>query len=135
MPDIPVVVDHLFRQEAGKMVSYLTRFFGFSRLNLAEDVVQDTLIKALEVWPFQGVPDNPSAWLMRTARNRAIDLNRYRRQNYFENIVVHHKELLLHLFLQDFSGGIPVPCSRGNLELLLNINVREAPVAPLERKG
>jgi RNA polymerase sigma-70 factor (ECF subfamily) len=70
------MVDHLFRREAGKMVSYLTKFFGLGRLDLAEDVVQDTLCQALQVWPAHGFPDNPSAWLMRTARNRAIDLVR-----------------------------------------------------------
>jgi RNA polymerase sigma factor (sigma-70 family) len=74
--DIPGLVDHLFRHEAGKMVSYLTRFFGLARLNLAEDVVQDTLSQALQTWPAHGLPDNPSAWLMRVARNRAIDLIR-----------------------------------------------------------
>lgn len=44
------------------------------RLDLAEDVVQETLCRALEIWPVHGVPENPSAWLMRVARNRAIDL-------------------------------------------------------------
>lgn len=58
------------------MVSYLTRIFGLNRVNLAEDVVQDTLIKALETWPYYGLPDNPSAWLMRVARNRALDIVR-----------------------------------------------------------
>src|SRR5882762_10263505 len=58
------------------MVSYLTRIFGLARLNLAEDVVQDTLCRALETWSIQGLPDNPSAWLMQAARNRAIDLLR-----------------------------------------------------------
>lgn len=58
------------------MVSYLTRLFGLGRLNLAEDVVQDTLYQALQTWSTQGLPDNPSAWLMRVARNRAIDLIR-----------------------------------------------------------
>ncbi|HMC36535.1 MAG TPA: sigma factor, partial [Actinomycetota bacterium] len=74
--DVPGLVDHLFRQEAGKMVSSLTRIFGLGRLDLAEDVVQDTLYRALQMWPLHGVPDNPSAWLMRAARNRAIDLLR-----------------------------------------------------------
>ncbi|HTD48684.1 MAG TPA: sigma-70 family RNA polymerase sigma factor [bacterium] len=74
--DVPGLVDHLFRQEAGKMVAYLTRIFGLGRLDLAEDVVQDTLYRALQMWPLHGVPDNPSAWLMRAARNRAIDLLR-----------------------------------------------------------
>jgi RNA polymerase sigma factor (sigma-70 family) len=76
MEDVPGLVDHLFRREAGKMVSYLTRIFGLGRLDLAEDVVQDTLCRALEAWSIQGLPDNPSAWLMRVARNRAIDLVR-----------------------------------------------------------
>lgn len=58
------------------MVSYLTKIFGLGRLDLAEDVVQDTLCRALELWPVHGLPDNPSAWLMRVARNRAIDLLR-----------------------------------------------------------
>src|SRR5262249_10072437 len=72
----PGLVDHLFRRQAGKMISYLTRLFGLDRLNQAEDVVQDTLCQALQAWSIQGVPDNPSAWLMRVARNRAIDLIR-----------------------------------------------------------
>ena len=76
MEDVPKLVDHLFRHEAGKMVSYLTRIVGMSRLDLAEDVVQDTLCRALEAWPVHGLPDNPSAWLMRVARNRAIDILR-----------------------------------------------------------
>lgn len=76
MQDIPGLVDHLFRREAGKMVSYLTRLFGLGRLNLAEDVVQDVLLQALRAWPAHGLPDNPTAWLMRAARNRAIDLLR-----------------------------------------------------------
>jgi len=82
--DVPGLVEHLFRREAGKMVSYLTRLFGFSRLNLAEDVVQDTLHQALQTWSMRGLPDNPSAWLMRVARNRAIDL--IRRDDHFQNL-------------------------------------------------
>ena len=58
------------------MVSYLTRIFGLGRLDLAEDVVQDSLCRALETWSVHGLPENPSAWLMRVARNRAIDLLR-----------------------------------------------------------
>ena len=58
------------------MTSYLTRIFGLGFLDLAQDVVQDTLCRALETWPMYGIPDNPSAWLMRVARNRATDLVR-----------------------------------------------------------
>jgi RNA polymerase sigma factor (sigma-70 family) len=71
--------DHLFRREAGRMVAALTRLFGVHNLTLAADVVQDAFCRALEVWKFRGVPDNPSAWLMATARHRAIDVLRRER--------------------------------------------------------
>jgi predicted RNA polymerase sigma factor len=71
--------EHLFRREAGRMVSALTRVFGVHNLALAEDVVQDALCRALEVWKLRGVPDNPAAWLMATAKNRALDLVRRER--------------------------------------------------------
>ena len=71
--------DHLFRHEAGRMVATLTRIFGVHNLALAEDVVQDAFCRALEVWKFRGVPENPSAWLMATAKNRALDVLRRER--------------------------------------------------------
>src|ERR1700693_2797412 len=72
-------VEHLFRHESGRMVSVLTRIFGVQNLALAEDVVQDAFCRALEVWSFRGVPPNPSAWLMATAKNRALDVMRRQR--------------------------------------------------------
>ena len=71
--------DHLFRRESGRMVATLTRIFGVQNLALAEDVVQDAFCRALEVWKFRGVPENPSAWLMATAKNRALDVLRRER--------------------------------------------------------
>ncbi len=71
--------DHLFRREAGRLVAALTRVFGVGNLALAEDVVQDAFCRALEVWPIRGMPDNPAAWLMATARHRAIDVIRRER--------------------------------------------------------
>jgi RNA polymerase sigma factor (sigma-70 family) len=68
--------EHLFRREAGRMVGTLTHIFGVHNLALAEDVVQDAFCRALEVWKFRGVPENPSAWLMTTAKNRALDILR-----------------------------------------------------------
>jgi RNA polymerase sigma-70 factor (ECF subfamily) len=61
------------------MIATLTRIFGVHNLALAEDVVQDAFCRALEVWKFRGVPANPSAWLMATAKNRAIDVLRRER--------------------------------------------------------
>lgn len=52
----------------------LTRIFGVHNLALAEDVVQDAFRRALEVRAIRGMPENPSAWLMATAKNRALDL-------------------------------------------------------------
>src|SRR5690242_21411738 len=70
---------HLFRRESARMVAALTRIFGVHNLSLAEDVVQDAFCRALEVWKVRGVPDNPSAWLMATAKNRALDVIRRER--------------------------------------------------------
>src|SRR5438132_7843121 len=71
--------EHLFRHESSRMVAALTRIFGVHNLALAEDVVQDAFCRALEVWKVRGVPENPSAWLMLTAKNRAIDIVRRER--------------------------------------------------------
>jgi RNA polymerase sigma-70 factor (ECF subfamily) len=65
--------DHLFRRESARMVAALTRVFGVHNLALAEDVVQEAFCRAIEVWKFRGVPENPSAWLMATAKNCALD--------------------------------------------------------------
>lgn len=69
-------IDHLFRHEYGRLTSVLTRIFGTRNLELAEDVVQDTLLKALEQWRFSGIPNNPSGWLYKVARNKALDIIR-----------------------------------------------------------
>jgi RNA polymerase sigma factor (sigma-70 family) len=69
----------LFRHESGRMVVALTRLFGMHNLALAEDVVQDAFCRAIEVWKFGGVPANPSAWLMATAKHRAVDILRRER--------------------------------------------------------
>ena len=81
--DVSEVVEHLFRHESGKMVAILTRIFGIEHLNLAEDVVQEALARALQTWPFYGVPQNPSAWIMRASRNLALDV--VRRQKVFRD--------------------------------------------------
>ena len=71
--------EHLFRHEAGRMTASLTRLFGMQNFALVEDVVQDAFCRALEIWKLRGVPPNPSAWLMTTARNRALDVIRRER--------------------------------------------------------
>src|ERR1700745_3299549 len=68
--------EHFFRHGPGRICAALPRLFGVQNLALAEDVVQDAFCRALEVWKLRGVPENPSAWLMATARNSAIDVFR-----------------------------------------------------------
>jgi RNA polymerase sigma-70 factor (ECF subfamily) len=91
-PQIPNLVDHLFRHEAGKLVAVLTRLFGSANIELAEDVMQDSLIEAMEHWQFSGIPDNPSAWLFRVARNKA--LNVLNREKYGREYQAHAAHLL-----------------------------------------
>lgn len=65
--------EHLFRHAAGRIVATLTRLVGPARLDLAEEVVQEALVAAVEAWPYQGVPRNPAGWLYAVARHRALD--------------------------------------------------------------
>jgi RNA polymerase sigma factor (sigma-70 family) len=73
------LTEHLFRREFGRIVAVLTRILGVHNLALVEDVVQDAFCRALEVWAFRGVPENPSAWLIAVAKNRALDILRRER--------------------------------------------------------
>ena len=79
-------VDRVFRSEFGRAVALLARVLG--DIGLAEDAVQDAYLAALRRWPADGVPDNPRAWIVAVARNRAID--RLRRDRVLER---HTEEL------------------------------------------
>lgn len=72
------LVDHLFRHQYARMVAGLTRVFGSDLLDLVEDVVQEALLRALRVWPYEGTPREPEAWLVQVARNLALDALRRR---------------------------------------------------------
>lgn len=72
-------VEALFRRESPRLISVLTRILGAHNLELAEDVLQEAFVAALRDWSDGGMPDNPSAWLLTTARNRAIDAIRRER--------------------------------------------------------
>lgn len=77
-----LVADDLFRREGARLVATLTAHLGTHQLQLAEDVVQESLVRALKTWPYRGVPDNPAAWLTQTAKNLALDhLRREQRWN------------------------------------------------------
>ena len=78
--DIHRTIDAIWRIESARLIAGLTRIV--RDVGLAEDLAQDALVAALEQWPESGVPDNPGAWLMGTAKHRAID--RFRRRKRLE---------------------------------------------------
>lgn len=84
--NVDQLVDHLFRQEFGRMVSRLARLLGAPRLAMAEDAVQYAMLQALQLWPYQGAPEYPQAWLAKVAYHRALDvLKSERRLRFFDD--------------------------------------------------
>jgi RNA polymerase sigma factor (sigma-70 family) len=88
--EVNQLMDHLYRHEAGKLVAVLTGVFGPSNLELAEDVVHDSLVEAMKHWPYKGVPKDPSAWLYKVAKNKALTI--LNREKYQKQYVAAHKE-------------------------------------------
>jgi len=80
-----LAISAVFREEAGRLTAALVRALG--DFDLAEEVVQDRLVAALEKWPEYGIPEKPGAWLMTTARRRAIDILR-RDKRYREKLAL-----------------------------------------------
>ena len=74
-----LLLEHLFRHQAGRITAHLTHLLGPARLDLAEEAVQETMLRALQTWPYHGVPENQIAWLFRVAHNVAIDTVRHKR--------------------------------------------------------
>ena len=95
MPPTQIIqqtVDHLFRHESGKMISVLSKLLGLQNIEAAQDIVQDALVQAMHTWSYKGLPDNPSAWLYRVAKNKAIDY--LRRERKFKEISPQYGYLL-----------------------------------------
>ncbi len=109
LQNIHETIDHLFRHESGRIVAVLSRLLGLQNIETAQDLVQDTLLQAMNTWAYKGIPDNPPAWLYRVARNKAIDF--LRRQQKFREIEPRYATLLEseysltptvhHLFLEN----------------------------------
>ncbi|HSU93382.1 MAG TPA: RNA polymerase sigma factor [Gemmatimonadaceae bacterium] len=97
LPDAHRAIDAVWRIESAKVIAGLARIVG--DIGQAEDLAQDALVIALEKWPETGVPDNPGAWLMATAKHRAIDL--LRRQKLLER---KHEQLGYELDSMQESG-------------------------------
>ena len=77
------LIPHLFRQEYTKLTAVLSRYFGLQHIEVAEDIASETFLKATEHWAVHGMPDNPTAWLYRVAKNKAKDY--LKRHQVFES--------------------------------------------------
>ena len=87
------IIDNLFRHDSGKLISVLTRIFGAENIDLAEDVVQDSLVEALNQWTYKGIPENPSGWLFMVAKNKALNIiNREKHRKKYSSDVAHFLE-------------------------------------------
>ena len=73
-------LDHLFRNEYAKIIAILTKRYGVNHIEDIEDVVQETFVKAMKVWGYRTIPDNPTAWLLKVANNGLIDILRRQRK-------------------------------------------------------
>jgi len=79
------LIPHLFRTEYGKIVAVLCKNYGIEHIEVAEDIASDTFQKAMEIWPYSGIPQNPSGWLFTVARNKAYTLLK-RQQIFTQNV-------------------------------------------------
>src|SRR6201984_1166299 len=96
-PDTRLAIDAVWRIESAALIAGLTRIV--RDVGVAEDLAQDALVAALEQWPASGIPDNPGAWLMATAKHRALD--HFRRSKLLER---KHEELGRELHSQQESA-------------------------------
>ena len=98
------LIPHLFRTEYSKIVAVLCKTFGLSNIQLAEDIVSETFLVATESWGLKGIPDQPTSWLYKVAKNRTLDF--FKREKTFNekikpNLQIHLLEDELEINLSD----------------------------------
>lgn len=81
------LIPHLFRTESRKISAVLNKHFGINHIEIAEDIVADTFLSALESWPYKGIPENPKAWLYAVAKNKTKNYI-FRTSNFENNIAL-----------------------------------------------
>jgi len=116
-PDTHRAIDAVWRIESARLIAGLTRMVG--DVGLAEDLAQDALVAALERWPESGIPDKPGAWLMATAKHRAID--QLRRRSLLERKheqLGHELEVRQEMAVPDLDAAIDDPVGDDLLGLM-----------------
>lgn len=103
------LIPNLFRSEFSKIVSVLSKTFGISNIQLAEDIASETFLTASETWSFKGIPENPKAWLYAVAKNKTKDYFK-RNSTYNQTILPELKQTASN----DFHTEIDL--SEGNIE-------------------
>lgn len=104
-PSTNQLVEHFFRHESANLVAVLTRAFGIRRIDLVEDMVQVAMLEAMHAWKQRGVPENPTAWIHRAAKNRILDA--LRREKSHEKAIslsgqsIDHQESIVDQWLDD----------------------------------
>lgn len=93
------LTEHFFRNEYGKIVSVITRYIGTNNVETAEDIVQETLLKAVDHWQQHGIPENPQAWLYTAAKNRTLNI--LKRKKYQTQYESQYKQKNTHAELED----------------------------------
>src|SRR5271170_3678523 len=112
--DLHRTIDAVWRIESARIIGALAR--RVRDVGLAEELAQDALVAALETWPEAGVPDNPGAWLMATAKNRALD--RWRQEALHAR---KHEELGADLLRLVFTACHPVLSTDARVALTLRL--------------
>lgn len=112
-------IEPLFRQLSGQLTATLTRILGTLNIDTAEAIVQDAFLKALEVWPYKGVPENPAGWITTVAKNLAIDTIRRdaRRERFAPAIARQYEEQIIKQFAED--GSIRSRFADDQLQMML----------------
>lgn len=118
------LVEHLFRQQSGKMSAILIRIFGFSNTEIIEDIIQETFLSALKTWGIKGEPENPEAWLMLVAKNKIInELNKRKRhvekrkQLHYEIVYDQIDDLFLDHEIRDSQLRLLFACCHPDLKI------------------
>ncbi len=92
------LVEHFFRHESANLVSVLTRAFGVARLDIIEDMVQVSMLDAMNAWKLKGVPDNPAGWIHKVAKNKILDALRREK--------IHEKAILFSRYSESESSSL-----------------------------